>query len=277
LGVKEIKTAGILVIGMEMENYTLTFNKVNAGYQKRPVLKEISIQFEMGKVSALIGPNGAGKSTLIKAASGILPVTSGIVKINGYDIFRLKPAERARLVSVIPQARNLPPAFTVREVVMMGRTAYTGWFGQFTNADFEIVDQALERTDTVSLAARRMGEISGGEAQRVLLARAIAQQARVMLLDEPTTHLDILYQVNLLDLIRKLTHEDNLVVVLAIHDLNLVSRYADHVALMVEGRIQDKGMPEQVLTPDKLSRGYNLGMNVIRPIDSTHPVILPSE
>ncbi len=262
---------------MDTENYTLTFHNVSAGYQKRPVLKDISIKFEVGRVSALIGPNGAGKSTLIKTASGILPVSSGLVKVNGYDISCLKPAERARLVSVIPQARNLPPAFTVREVVLMGRTAYTGWFGQLTSKDNEIVEQALVRTDTLALAERRIGEISGGEAQRVLLARAIAQQARVMLLDEPTTHLDILYQVNLLDLIAKLTHEDHLVLVLAIHDLNLVSRYADQVALMVDGKIQDHGSPEQVLTPDKLSQGYNLKMKVLHPSGSSHPVILPSE
>lgn len=258
-----------------MNGLALTFDHVSAGYQKRQVLHEISIQFEPDHVSALIGPNGAGKSTLIKAASGIIPLTQGKIQVNGYDISRLNPASRARLVSVIPQARNLPPAFTVREVVQMGRTAYTGWFGQFSALDTSLVEESMERTDTISLADRRIGELSGGEAQRVLLARAIAQQASVMLLDEPTTHLDIQYQVNLLDMIVKLTREDHMAVVLAIHDLNLVSRYADRVVLLVEGRVQSAGIPSEVLDPKILTQGYHLEMNVFQAEGSNHPVILP--
>jgi iron complex transport system ATP-binding protein len=262
---------------MSTENYSLIFNRVSAGYHNRQVLKEISITFSPGKISALIGPNGAGKSTLIKTASGIIPITNGVVKVNGYDISKVNSSERARLISVIPQARNLPSAFTVREVVLMGRTAYSGWFGQFSKNDIEIVEQAMHRTDTFSLAERRIGELSGGEAQRVLLARAIAQQSKVMLLDEPTTHLDIQYQINLLDLIVKLTKEDQLVVVLAIHDLNLVSRYADHIALLVDGRVQADGSASEVLLPEILSSAYQLEMKILHLEGSLYPVILPRE
>jgi iron complex transport system ATP-binding protein len=262
---------------MSTENYTLSFDRVSAGYHNRQVLMEISVSFSPGEISALIGPNGAGKSTLIKTASGIIPVTNGRVKVNGFDISKVNSSERARLISVIPQARNLPSAFTVREVVLMGRTAYSGWFGQFSKEDVEIVELAMHRTDTISLAERRIGELSGGEAQRVLLARAIAQQSRVMLLDEPTTHLDIQYQVNLLDLILKLTKEDHLVVVLAIHDLNLVSRYADHISLLVDGRIQADGSPAEVLQPGILSTAYQLEMNIFRPEGNISPIILPRE
>ena len=271
------ETTGILVKIMSTENYTLSFDQVSAGYHDRLVLKDISVSFSPGKISALIGPNGAGKSTLIKTASGIIPVTNGRVKVNGFDISKVNSSERARLISVIPQARNLPSAFTVREVVLMGRTAYSGWFGQFSSTDLEIVEQAMQRTDTFSLAERRIGELSGGEAQRVLLARAIAQQSKVMLLDEPTTHLDIQYQVNLLDLILKLTKEDHLVVVLAIHDLNLVSRYADHIALLVDGRIQADGSPAEVLQPEILSTAYQLEMKIFHPEGSLFPIILPRE
>lgn len=260
-----------------MEDYTLSFDHVSAGYQDRLVLHNITIAFKPGQVSALIGPNGAGKTTLIKAASGVLPVTSGRIMVDGFDIAKLGATDRARLVSVIPQARNLPPAFTVREVVLIGRTAYTGWFGQISKEDVEIAERAMERTDTLTLAERRMGELSGGEAQRVMLARAIAQQARVMLLDEPTTHLDIQYQISLLDTIKKLTMEDQLVALLSIHDLNMVYRYADKVALLVEGKVISAGFPEEVLTPDNLTDGYQLKMNVFRSAESTHPVILPRE
>jgi iron complex transport system ATP-binding protein len=272
-----LETAGILVKSMTTENYKLTFDRVSAGYQDRLVLKEISISFLPGEITALIGPNGAGKSTLIKTASGILPVISGQVKVDGFNISKVNSSERARLISVIPQARNLPSAFTVREVILMGRTAYSGWFGQFSTTDLEIVEQAMHRTDTISLADRRIGELSGGEAQRVLLARAIAQQSKVMLLDEPTTHLDIQYQINLLDLIVKLTREDHLVVVLAIHDLNLVSRYANRIALLVDGCIQASGLPPDVLMPEILSFGYQMEMKVLHSEGVEYPVILPRE
>ena len=179
--------------------------------------------------------------------------------VDGFDIARLDASKRARLISVIPQARNLPPAFTVREVVLMGRTPYTGWFGQLSRLDLDIVEQAMERTNILSLAERRMGELSGGEAQRVLLARAIAQQARVMLLDEPTTHLDIQYQINLLDTIAKLTREDHLVILIAIHDLNMVYRYADHVSLLVKGEIHSNGSPAEVMTPEGLYCRISIG------------------
>lgn len=258
-----------------MNDMALTFDNVSAGYYKRQVLHNITLEFQPGHVSALIGPNGAGKSTLIKAASGVLPLSQGRVRVNGHDISKLNHANRAKLISVIPQARNLPPAFTVFEVVQMGRTAYTGWFGQFSHTDADIIEYSMKRTDTFSLADRRIGELSGGEAQRVLLARAISQQASVMLLDEPTTHLDIQYQVNLLDMIVKLAREDHLAVVLAIHDLNLVSRYADRVVLLVEGRVQAAGLPADVLNPEILTQGYHLEMNVIQMEGSNHPVILP--
>lgn len=260
-----------------MESYTLSFDHVSAGYQDRLVLNDVSISFEPDRISALIGPNGAGKSTLIKAASGVLPIKSGKIMVDGFDISKLDSTKRARLISVIPQARNLPPAFTVREVVLMGRTAYTGWFGQLSRRDLDLVEQAMERTNTLPLADRRMGELSGGEAQRVLLARAIAQQSRVMLLDEPTTHLDIQYQVNLLDMIVKLSKEDHLTILLVIHDLNMVYRYADDVALLVKGQIHSHGIPSGVMTSEILSSGYQLEMNVFYPAESSHPIVIPRE
>lgn len=255
--------------------YVLSFEHVTAGYQYGQVLHDISAQFLPGHISALIGPNGAGKSTLIRVASGILVPEVGEVKVNGLNVSRLDSATRAKLISVIPQARNLPPAFTVREVVTMGRTAYSGWFGNFSKEDDDIVHHALQRTDTLTLADRRMGELSGGEAQRVLVARAIAQQARVMLLDEPTAHLDIHYQLSVLDLLQGLAGEDQLVVLVAIHDLNMVARYADQILLMVDGRCVAAGSRDEVLKADILSAGYQVRMQVFQPADVQYPVIIP--
>ncbi len=222
----------------------------------------------------MIGPNGAGKTTLIKAVSGVIPIEQGSIHIDGQDLLKMNAQQRAKLVAVIPQARNLPPAYTTREVVLMGRTPYIGWLGKITHQDEEITQQAMIRTQVDALDNRRMDEISGGEQQRVLVARAIAQNPKILLLDEPTTHLDIQFQINLLEMIHSLAHHDHLAVLMAIHDLNLAARFADRVILLVDGQIQAMGTPREVLTAETLSAAYqvpitlhatNLGYNLITP------------
>jgi iron complex transport system ATP-binding protein len=240
------------------EDLKLTVKDVSAGYGNSIILEDISTVVHPGELVALIGPNGAGKSTLIKSICGLLPIKTGTVYVDGKNLLKMEPTERARMVSVIPQARNLPPAFTVREVVLMGRTAYVGWLGKTSLQDELIANQAMQRTNLLGLADRRMDELSGGEQQRVLVARAIAQQPRVLLLDEPTTHLDISYQMNLLELIATLAHQDRLAILMAIHDLNLAAYYADRVILLVKGRIIAHGSPSEVLTPEVLSSAYQV-------------------
>lgn len=240
------------------EDLILTVNGLTAGYGSHTILDEINATVKPGELVALLGPNGAGKSTLIKSICGILPIKAGTVFVDGMNLLKMEPTERARMVSVIPQARNLPPAFTVREVVLMGRTAYVGWLGKVSLQDELIVNQAMQRTNLMGLADRRMDELSGGEQQRVLVARAIAQQPRVLLLDEPTTHLDIQYQMNLLELVATLAHQDRLAILMAIHDLNLAAYYADRVILLVKGKIVASGTPSEVLTPEVLSAAYQV-------------------
>lgn len=245
-----------------MDDLTLKLQQINAFYGAKQILFDVDAVVHPGEVAALIGPNGAGKSTLIRAVSGVLPIQSGSISIDGYDLLKLHPQERARLLSVIPQARNLPQAFTVREVVKMGRTPFISWLGNLTQLDEDLVMSAMERTDIIELADRPIGELSGGEQQRVLVARAIAQQPKVMLLDEPTTHLDIGYQLSLMELIVRLAHEDHLAILMAIHDLNLVTRYADKVMLLVRGRLVTHGTREEVLREDLLSDAYQVPMIV---------------
>lgn len=247
---------------MMVDDFTLNIHQINVSYGNKQILFGVDAMVHPGEVAALIGPNGAGKSTLIRAVSGVLPVQTGSIFINGYDLLQLHPQESARLLSVIPQARNLPPAFTVREIVKMGRTPFIGWLGNLTRDDESIVLSAMERTGTIDLADRRIGELSGGEQQRVLVARAIAQQPKVMLLDEPTTHLDIAYQLSLMELIVRLAHEDHLAILMAIHDLNLVTRFADKVLLIVQGKMISSGSPANVLSEDILSSAYQVPMNV---------------
>jgi iron complex transport system ATP-binding protein len=241
----------------------LEIDRLSVVYGARTILRDVSLDLHAGQVIALIGPNGAGKSTLVRAVSGVAPLHSGQIRLAGQRLSALSPAQRARLMAVVPQARNLPPAFTAWETVLLGRTPHLNWLGQTSAQDEARAHQAMERTDTLSLADRPMGELSGGEQQRVMLARALAQSAPLLLLDEPTAHLDLQYQVSLLDLAADLAHHDGYAVLLVLHDLNLVSRFANRVALLVRGELQAFGLPDDVLQAETLSRAYQLPLHII--------------
>lgn len=259
------------MIGMLLEVESL-----RVAYDGRPVLRDISFRVQAGEILGVIGPNGAGKTTLIRALSGVLNPTAGTVRVAGQDIMALKPLERARRVAVVPQARNLPPAFTGWELVGLGRTPHLNWLGQMSLRDEQRVRQALERAHALDLADRRLDELSGGEQQRLLLARAMAQDAPLLLLDEPTAHLDLQHQVSLLDQVSTLAHRENLGVVAALHDLNLVSRYADRVVLLADGELRALGTPGDVLRTDLLEQVYQLPLQVLHNPASGRQVILPA-
>ncbi len=229
----------------------------------RLVLSDISLELRGGEILALIGPNGAGKSTLVRAAAGELRPRAGHVRVGGVEMHALPIEQRARRVAVVPQAVHLPELFTAFEVVLMGRTPYLGWLAREGPADQTLARHAMQRTGTLELAARCVGELSGGERQRVLIARALAQSAPILLLDEPTTHLDLKYQLSILDLLRDLAHGDGLAVLLVLHDLNLAAQYADRVALLSQGRLEAIGSVQQVLTSERLSPAYGLPIQVL--------------
>src|SRR5512143_1571561 len=175
----------------------LTLDSLSVNYGPRTVLRNISLRVSPGEMLAVIGPNGAGKSTLIRAASGALAPKQGRALLGQLDAHRLSPDLRARQVAIVPQAVRLPEAFTVLETVLMGRTPYLGWLSRESRADFALARAAMERADVDTLADRCIGELSGGEQQRVLIARALAQSAPILLMDEPTAHLDLKHQVDL--------------------------------------------------------------------------------
>jgi len=260
-----------------MEIRTLKLEGLTVSYGARLALDDISLEVPRGKVVALIGPNGAGKSTLIRAASGILPIQRGKIRANGDEFTSLPPMLRAKCMAVVPQAVSLPPAYTVWETVLMGRTPYLNFLGQTSSKDDAIVRHALQRVDALDFSDRRVGELSGGEQQRVLLARALAQSTPILLLDEPTAHLDMQYQVALMQTICKLAHEDKLAVLIALHDLNLAAHYADIVALLVHGRLKAIGSPAQVLTPKLISQAYHLPVQVVPHPFLQVPLILPED
>jgi len=256
---------------------SLGLENVEMGYPNLTVLRKVTLDIVPGEVLAVIGPNGVGKSTLVRVASGMLLPLSGRIGINGSRLDELAPAERARLISVVPQATNLPPTFLAQEVVLMGRTPYLGWFETENEADHQAAQEAMQRTDTLGLTDRLIGELSGGEQQRLLIARALAQAAPIMLLDEPTAHLDLRHQDRVLGLVRTLAKDEGLAVLLALHDLNLVSKFADRVALLSESVIRKVGTPEEVLDSNLLEAVYGIRIEVVpSPVDGK-PLVLSAE
>jgi iron complex transport system ATP-binding protein len=250
---------------------------LSCSYGSHSVLHGVSLEVNSGEVVALIGPNGAGKSTLVRAVSGITPISTGTVRTNGTDLLELSPMQRARVLAVVPQSVSMPPAFSVWETVLLGRTPYLNFLGQTSAADEEIARQALRRVDALDLSERRVGELSGGEQQRVLLARALAQATPILLLDEPTSNLDLHYQVGFMETVRSLAEQDQLAVLIALHDLNLAARYADRIVLMLTGEVKASGSPREVMTPELISEAYHLPVQVVPHPFADAVMVVPGE
>jgi iron complex transport system ATP-binding protein len=253
----------------------LTIQSLSVNYGSKPALADISLSVSRGEILALIGPNGAGKTTLFRAVSGVLRLKAGAVFLEGKDLSNLSIVERARCLAVVPQARRLPAGYTVWQTVLLGRTPYLGWLGKPSPQDRDRTHWALERTGTLPLAKERVDELSGGEQQLVLLARALSQETPILLLDEPTAHLDLQHQSSLLQLIQELAKEQDLAILMAIHDLNLVAQHADQVALLVKGRLRAYGTPAAVLTRENLIEVYQVPLHIVpHPIHGTPLVLL---
>ena len=246
---------------------TLRLEQVSLGYGRRTILKDASLEAKPGEVLGIIGPNGSGKSTLIRGMTRLLTPSSGQIFIDGHTIDSLKHSDLAQLVAVVPQNAVLPELFTAVEVVLMGRTPHLGLFRYESERDLTIVHNAMEATSTIHLAERRVGELSGGEKQRLVIARALAQEPKVILLDEPTAHLDIHYQIETLDLIHQLCRNQNLIVVIALHDLNLAVQYCDRLVILNQGRIHSQGIPDTVITAQTIKEVYGADVCVY-----PHPV-----
>ncbi len=238
---------------------------LTVGYGARAVLKELSLTLEPGEMLGVIGPNGCGKSTLIKTISALLKPAAGSIKVEGRELVKMKSEERARLLGVVPQNPALPETFTAAEVVMFGRTPYLGLFQNESREDWAIVERAMRATDCWEMAETYIGEMSGGERQRVLLAMALAQEPRLLLLDEPTTFLDINYQVEAMEIVKswKSGGEPNKprAILAVFHELNLAAQYCDRLALMAQGRVLAIGKPGDVITTENILRAY--GANVL--------------
>jgi iron complex transport system ATP-binding protein len=229
----------------------------------RAIVDGVDVTVGRGDWIAVVGPNGAGKTTLLHALAGLTPA-SGRIELDGTPLAALGRRERARLVALVPQTPHIPPGMTVAHYVLLGRTARLRPLGRESGADLDEVDRALDQLALLDLAGRAIDTLSGGERQRAVLARALAQQAPLLLLDEPTSALDIGHQQDLLDLVDRLRLDRALTVVATMHDLTLTAQYADHLLLMDGGRVSISGPPVQVLTDSQLSRHYGARVDVIR-------------
>lgn len=253
----------------------LLIKSLSAAYGSKLILHNISLSLRKGTILAIIGPNGAGKSTLIRAISGVIPLSSGEIRYKEQNIERLSTVERSRLMAVVTQTLLTLPAFSAWETVLTGRTPHLNWLGQLSKHDRDIAKQSMQRTDTIDLAHRNVNQLSGGEQQRVLLARALAQSTPILLMDEPTAHLDLQYQINILGHIKHLVEVDGISVLIAMHDLNMVARYADEIALLVEGTIRAVGPPKEILEPELLSEVYQIPLQVVSLDHDNTPLVIP--
>ena len=242
----------------------LKFSNVSIGYgEHEDILHDISLEVRDSEMLALIGKNGAGKTTLIKGLTGLLPLRSGSIIYNGSNLAEMEPRERARLISVVPQAASLPPGYTVYETVSHGRTPYLNWYGKLADNDRRIIDHAIQLTGLEDYIEKEVATLSGGEQQRVVLARALAQNTPIMILDEPTSSLDIHYQVALLNLERTICREEGITAICIIHDLNLAARFADRIAILHDKKITSIGTPEEVLKEELLSEVFDIPVRVL--------------
>lgn len=241
----------------------LKAQQLDIGYGATRIVQDLSFSPPPAQVTALIGPNGCGKSTLLKAFARILTPQSGSLSLDGTAYGQLSANELARKVAFLPQVLPIPEGVSVRQLVAYGRSPHNSLWGRLSGVDQHSVDQALQRMELDTLADRPLSDLSGGQRQRAWLAMILAQDAAIVLLDEPTTYLDISHQVELLDLMRELSAEGKTVITV-LHDINQACRYADHLAVMQGGRMVTCGAPSDVLTAELVCQVFDVQVQIMR-------------
>ncbi|MFE9612472.1 ABC transporter ATP-binding protein [Streptomyces sp. NPDC006012] len=254
----------------------LTARSLTLAYEDRVVVDRLDLDIPDGQVTVIVGPNACGKSTLLRALGRLLKPRDGTVLLDGTEIARVPGRRLARTIGVLPQSPVPPDGITVADLVARGRQPHQKWWQQWSEADEHAVAEALEHTGTTALADRPVDELSGGQRQRVWIAMALAQETELLLLDEPTTYLDIAHQVEVLDLIRRLNHERGRTVVAVLHDLNQAARYADHLIAMKDGHVIAQGPPRDIVTAELVEDVFGLGSVVVPDPVTGSPLVVPA-
>lgn len=254
-----------------MENAIRT-SHLKVGYDTHIVVPDFDVAFAKGRITSIIGANGCGKSTVLKAIGRIIPCAGGTVIVNGNDIADMRSKMIARQMAILPQSPSAPGTLSCFELVSYGRFPYQTGFGRMTKEDREIVEWALEVTNMADYRDREIANLSGGQRQRVWIAMAIAQQTKIVLLDEPTTYLDLCHQLEVLELLKKLNREEGATIIMVLHDLNLASRYSDALLAMESGKIYAYGTPAEVMTAEMLAKCFRISGTIIRDEKTGHPL-----
>ncbi|WP_433571704.1 ABC transporter ATP-binding protein [Streptomyces sp. CA-251247] len=253
----------------------LTARGLTLAYEDRTVVHDLDLAVPDGQVTVIVGPNACGKSTTLRALGRLLRPKGGAVLLDGDELARIPTKRIAQSIGLLPQSPVAPEAITVADLVSRGRQPHQAWWKQWSQEDERAVTDAMARTDVTALAERFVDELSGGQRQRVWIAMALAQETDLLLLDEPTTFLDIAHQVEVLDLMRRLNHERGRTVVAVLHDLNQAARYADHLVAMKEGRIVAEGHPSQVVTAALVREVFGLESVVVPDPVTGSPLVVP--
>lgn len=258
-----------------MSEHLLTANNITSGYDKKVIVNGVDITIPKNKISVIIGANACGKSTLLKTLSRLIKPISGEVLLDGKKITEIPPKELAKVLGLLPQSPIVPEGITVADLVGRGRFPYQSFFKGLDKKDYEAVEEALEIMGITELANRSVDELSGGQRQRVWIAMALAQQTDILLLDEPTTFLDIAYQVEILDLLTDLNRRLGTTIVMVLHDINLSARYADHIFAVQKGNLIAQGAPSDIITEELIKQVFDLECTVISDPVSGTPFIVP--
>ena len=256
-------------------SHQLSATSLRLAYGERTVIDGLDVELPPGKVTAIVGANGCGKSTLLRSLARLLPPTAGQVLLDGDDLRRLPSKQVARTLGLLPQSPTAPEGIAAADLVGRGRHPHQKLLARWNERDYEIVAASLEATGTADLADRPVDELSGGQRQRVWIAMALAQETDILLLDEPTTFLDVAHQVEVLDLLRDLNHDRGTTIAMVLHDINLAARYSDHLFALREGRIVAAGPPGEVVTAELIAEVFELDSLVISDPLSGTPLVLP--
>ncbi|GAA1931993.1 ABC transporter ATP-binding protein [Nocardioides hwasunensis] len=256
-------------------DHRLVAQQLTLGYRERTVIEGLDLEVPPGQITAIVGANACGKSTLLRSLSRLLAPTHGQVLLDGKQVHRLPAKELARTLGLLPQSPIAPEGIAVSDLVGRGRTPHQGMFSRWSSDDDVAVAAALDATQTAELADRPVDELSGGQRQRVWIAMALAQQTDLLLLDEPTTFLDVSHQVEVLDLLTDLNRSRGTTIVMVLHDLNLAARYADRLIAIAGGTVHSSGEPRDVLTEDMVRAVFGLDSQIITDPTSERPLMLP--